>query len=417
MQHTCARRPLAFSLAALISLTAIAALVGPPPARACPPPPTFSEMIGMADVIVTGSITEVARGTIRYENDISDISIATVRIEEVIKGSVDEQRTLRVMNVDATDLEQTINGDNPGPDAEEISEVPLSMRKGLFLLTGSGDVRPDSVAPWSGMRVYDITDDAARDGLVPIIRGCVALDAIQDPLKRRAAQLEWIVQCAENEMTRRDGFYDFSRADEDRSWRMESEDESDRDAVEAKVAFTDGQIDRLVTVWIESLDKRDDGAMWFGNALGDYRGELVASRLLDAIAAEGEGGTNDIGTWMSTVASIYEWRSGHLLTEKFWGSENPEERAALVRRFVELAPLRAEIPEAIVIEGADEDVTESVEDVESEAVTEIEDAEREAVEAIEQVGIEDGSVDETFLLDASGPIIELVARPDELNKP
>ena len=292
------------------------------------------------------------------------------------------------------------------------------MRTGLFLLTAGNDESPDSIGRWYGMKVYDITNDAARDAILPIVRSHSALDAIADPLKRQAAFLEWIVQCAENPSTRRDGFYEFTRADDNRQWRLASEDETDRDDVEAKVAFTDGQIDRLLTVWLEALDKRNDGAMWFGSALGEYRGELVASRLLDVIADEGEGGSDDIGAWMQTVAAIYEWRSGHLLAQQLWESEDPARRAAIVKQFLELAPFRGEIPEALVAEVSEDEEIAYVEDVESQAVTEMEDVEREAIQAIEQAESGEAGSEPLELVDRSRPVVvELtVNHPDGPNK-
>ncbi len=405
MQHTCARRPLAFALASLTTLSILLALSPASPARACSPPPTFGELLDMADLIVTGSVVGVAKGTIRYGNEVEPITISTIRIADTIKGSADGARELRVANIDETDFDLVINDDGePG----ESPAIPLSMRTGLFLLTAGADEAPDSIGRWYGMKVYDITDDAARDAIVPIIRSHAALDAITDPLKRQVAFLEWIVQCAENPMTRRDGFYEFTRADDNRRWRLASEDESDRDDVEAKVEFTDGQIDRLLDVWLEALEKRDDGAMWFGSALGEYRGELVASRLIDVIAAEGEGGSSDIGAWMQTVASIYEWRSGQLLAQQLWESEDAVRRAAIVKQFLELAPIRGEIPEALVPEVAEDEETAYVEDVESQAVTEMEDVEREAVESIEVAGTAEEAGNPMELVDLGNqPVIEL----------
>lgn len=405
MQHTCARRPLAFALASLTTLSILLALSPASPARACSPPPTFGELLDMADLIVTGSVVEVAKGTIKYGNEVQPITISTIRIADTIKGSADGARELRVANIDETDFDLVIN-DNGEPG--ESPAIPLSMRTGLFLLTAGADEAPDSIGRWYGMKVYDITDDAARDAIVPIIRSHAALDAITDPLKRQVAFLEWIVQCAENPMTRRDGFYEFTRADDNRRWRLASEDESDRDDVEAKVEFTDGQIDRLLDVWLEALEKRDDGAMWFGSALGEYRGELVASRLLDVIATEGEGGSSDIGAWMQTVASIYEWRSGQLLAQQLWESEDAVNRAAIVKQFLELAPIRGEIPEAFIPEVAEDEEIAYVEDVESQAVTEMEDVEREAVESIEVAGTAEEAGNPMELVDLGNqPVIEL----------
>lgn len=391
MQHTCARRPLAFALASLTTLTTISALSGPPAVIACSPPPTFSETLSMSEIIVTGSIGEIEKKSLQLDEERYEISIATVHIADVLKGAVTRGQSLRVSHIDASDFEQVINGESVETDAT-VDPIPLSMKTGLFLISGPHAEDPDSPALYSSNRVYDITEGPARDGLVPIVREHVALDAIADPVRQRTALFEWIVKCAENPMTRRDGFYEFSRVDDERIWRMQSEDQQDREHAFAKIMFTDGQIDRLTTVWLDSLEKRDESAMWFGNALGDHRGELVATRLLDAIAADGDGDVSHVGTWMSTVASVYKWRSGQLLAQKMWESEDPVERAGIVKRFLELAPLRAEIPEALVPE--EEEVTESVDDVESTAVTEMEEVEREAVEGIEQVGVEEEVVED-----------------------
>lgn len=405
MQHTCARRPLAFALASLTTLSILLALSPVSPARACSPPPTFGELLDMSDLIVTGSVVEVAKGTIKYGNESQPITIATIRIADTIKGSVDGAREIRVANIDETDFNLVINDDG---DPGDPPAVPLSMRTGLFLLTAGVDEAPDSIGRWYGMKVYDITEDSARDAIVPIVRSHAALDAIADPLKRQVAFLEWIVECAENPMTRRDGFYEFTRADDNRRWRVASEDESDRDDVEAKVEFTDGQIDRLLDVWLEALEKRDDGAMWFGNALGEYRGELVASRLLDAIATAGESNSDDIGAWMQTVASIYEWRSGQLLAQQLWESEDRVKRTAILKQFLELAPIRGEIPEALVPDVAEDEEIEYVEDVESQAITEMEDVEREAVESIEVAGTGEEVGNPMDLVDLGNqPVIEL----------
>ena len=100
------------------------------------------------------------------------------------------------------------------------------MRTGLFLASepeGDGPM-PGQAVTWSGMRVYDITADARRDALVPLVREYTTLEAIADPVKRQTALLEWIVRCAENPQTRREGFYDFSSVNDMRQWRMNSED-------------------------------------------------------------------------------------------------------------------------------------------------------------------------------------------------
>ncbi len=359
----------------------------------------------MADVIVTGSVVESAKGTIKYGDEVQPISISTIRIAETIKGSVDGARVLKVANVDVTDFDVAINGEGASDESAGSSAIPLSMRTGLFLLTAGSDETPDSIGRWYGMRVYDITDDSARDAIVPIVRSHAALDAITDPLKRQLAFLEWIVECAENPMTRRDGFYEFTRADDNRRWRLASEDETDRDDVEAKVAFTDGQIDRLLAVWLEALEKRDDGAMWFGNTLGEYRGELVASRLLDLIATAGESSSDDIGAWMQTVAAIYEWRSGQLLAQQLWESEDSVKRAAILKQFLELAPIRGEIPEALVPEASEDEETAYVEDVESQAITEMEDVEREAVESIEAAGTGEESENEIEVVELGNQVV------------
>lgn len=390
MQHTCARRPLAFALASLTTLATLSAVTQPHVARACSPPPTFSEMLGSSDVIVIGSLGEISKGKVNYGDESFEVSIATVNVAESIKGPVERGKTMQVSQIDASAFNRMENEEEAlEPDSSDESGIPLSMRTGLFLISGQEGDGSEGPSGWSAMRVYDITDQATRDSLVPLVREYTELDAINDKVKRQAAFLEWIVRCAENPTTRREGFYDFSQLDATRQWRLQSEEAADREHPVAKVAFTDGQIDRLVTVWLETLANRDDGAMWFGASLGEYRGELVASRLLDVIATDGEGAMSDVGTWMMTVASIYEWRSGHLLTQKLWESEDPVERAKIVKQFLELAPIRGEIPEAVVTEGSDDEATESTDDVESEAVTEMENIEREAIESIENAGEEE----------------------------
>ena len=423
MQHTCARRPLAFALASLTTLSSVLALSGAPSARACSPPPTFSEMLGMSEVIVTGSIAEMSKQSVTYGDESFEVPVAIVHVSEVLKGSVQRGQTIRISRIGGEDFSRVINDEEETvTDTPSESEVPLSMRTGLFLASGPDQDGPEPgrIVTWAGMRLYDITEDARRDALVPLVREYTTLEKIEDPVRRHTALLEWIVRCSENPETRREGFYDFSSVNDMRQWRMNSEDASDRDHPAAKISFTDGQIDRLVTVWLESLAKREDGAMWFGNALGEYRGELVATKLLDCIAADGESGSQEIGTWMQTVASIYEWRSGHLLTQQLWESEDPVVRAKIVERFLELAPIRGEIPEAIVGEGSDDEATEAVEDVESEAVTEMEEVEREAVEAVEQVGVEgeEEAVEPLEFMDntESGRVLRIVSRPEGLNK-
>jgi hypothetical protein len=347
-------------------------------------------MLGSSDVIVIGSLGEISKGKVNYGDESFEVSIATVNVAESIKGPVERGKTMQVSQIDASAFNRMENEEEAlEPDSSDESGIPLSMRTGLFLISGQEGDGSEGPSGWSAMRVYDITDQATRDSLVPLVREHTELDAINDKVKRQAAFLEWIVRCAENPTTRREGFYDFSQLDATRQWRLQSEEAADREHPVAKVAFTDGQIDRLVTVWLETLANRDDGAMWFGASLGEYRGELVASRLLDVIATDGEGAMSDVGTWMMTVASIYEWRSGHLLTQKLWESEDPVERAKIVKQFLELAPIRGEIPEAVVTEGSDDEATESTDDIESEAVTEMENIEREAIESIENAGEEE----------------------------
>ena len=88
MQHTCARRPLAFALASLTTLATLSAVTQPHVARACSPPPTFSEMLGSSDVIVIGSLGEISKGKINYGDDSFDVSMATENVAETIMGPV-----------------------------------------------------------------------------------------------------------------------------------------------------------------------------------------------------------------------------------------------------------------------------------------------------------------------------------------
>ena len=109
MQHTCARRPLAFALASLTTLSSVLALSSAPSARACSPPPTFSEILGMSSVIVTGSITEVTKQSVTYGDETFEVPVAIVHVTEVLKGSVQRGQTVRITNIGGDDFSLVIN--------------------------------------------------------------------------------------------------------------------------------------------------------------------------------------------------------------------------------------------------------------------------------------------------------------------
>jgi len=369
MSHSCARRPGALALASIVTLGLVATL-SPPSVRACGMPPTLGERLDGADLIVTGTVGERSEVEVADGDDSYTVQVAEIHVGEVLKGIAERGQSIRVANVDE---DAFLRGGSDG------DSVPLAMRTGLFVISADGF---SDEAPWNALQVYDVTDEDSGSGLTALIRRYAEIGRIEDPVRQRTAFLEWIVQCSESTGLRRDGFYEFSRASGEHEWRTQSEDPADREAVEAKVDFTDGQIDRLVTVWLDSLAHRDDGTMWMGDALGAYRGDLVADTLLAAIAGEGEGGDDDVGTWMRTVASIYEWRTGHMLTQRLWESEDSTERAAIVQQFLELAPIRGELAEAIAEEEFGEEATANYD--EFEAVAEVEAEEREAVQAAER---------------------------------
>lgn len=390
MTHMGARRIVAFALATLTTLTTISALDGTLAVKACGRPPTFSETLSNVDAIVIGSVESLGRNAFEFGDNEIAVSIATIHVSDALKGSAKRGQSILVVNFDADDFGVSVGGEafqagDEGASEDRATAVPLSMKTGLFLLTETAAEGSDSPGYYYRVETFDITGDAARVGIEPLVREYVTIDAMTDRVKQRTAFLEWIVKCAENPLTRRKGFYDFSNAESEHYWRTHSEDSQDRDHVNAEIGFTDGQVDRLLDVWLEMLEERDMSLVWFGNALGERRGEIVEAKLLEAVQAGMESGDSGLEDLMRIFATISSWRSGHLLATQLSESESPEERNAIVNRFLELAPLKAEIPEALEEVSELEATNGAFEEVESEAVTELESIEREAVESVETV--------------------------------
>lgn len=339
---------------------ALALAIAPAPTHACPPPPTLSELIERADVLVVGAVVGHEIKTLKIDQGEGEeayeyqVPVADLRIETVVKGSLEPDRIVRF------DASHFVDTENP-------DETPSKV-----LVFGSFD---EESKGYECFAFRNVSSDDARASYVAKVRDYLAIAPLTDRVERRSRHTEWAIRCVEDPKTRYDGVRDLQSV----QWQY-------LDDEEGPAKLDASQRERLVRVLLASPNFADYATYEIAELIQEDRNMQVLTVFQDELARLAEAPAPHAAQIMQVIGTYLDWRTGTLLSHTYPYDGDVAAQKTAIARFLDLMSRLEEIPEAIEPETGD------IAEAEQEAIWEAEQAETEAVEAIEEFA--SGAVDD-----------------------